>query len=353
MMSKMKRLAGILFALALVLCLMQGWGGAAYAEDIFGTPPVRILKPGDVLMQETEVTTFDTEGNYYEQLRMNVYIDQSIIRIDPAAGGGDGEVTVAGKYTAYGNGYVVKKFTALTELIVDKVEAPEGMEPYRLYLSYPYPLWIGSKRATSSNAANILGNGTASYDAENRILTLNNYEYSGSGYKRGYNRQNPAAVYYEGGRPLTIVLVGDNRIKCTDGNSYGIFFNHGSTLTITGSGSLYSEGRYNGIHSRGTLIISGGSITAKSLREGIYGMGGVSVTGGKVTAEGRHGISGIETRAKLQIGPGIDSLVITGTTTVTDLPVINAVTGTGWTDVSGTEGMTGIAVSTEARSLKK
>ena len=90
-----------------------------------------------------------------------------------------------------------------------------------------YPIWVGGQQLSEDNLS---GEGW-SYDAENAVLTLNNYEYSGKGIEN-------ASIF--AAQDLTIELIGDNTVSnVADPGAYsmGIGVNNGG-LTIKGEGTL-------------------------------------------------------------------------------------------------------------------
>ena len=105
-----------------------------------------------------------------------------------------------------------------------------------------YYFWVGGIRVTSDNESNIDGEGKASFDSNTCILTLNNYSYEGNGTNQYYTNFY-SAIDWGYTIPLTIVLNGDNNIKCTASNDYcsGIT-SWGGNIVIQGDGSLYCEG---------------------------------------------------------------------------------------------------------------
>ena len=97
-----------------------------------------------------------------------------------------------------------------------------------------YGLWVGGVKVTSDNLV-IDGNdnstitGSATYDAENNILTLDNFSYTGAGYLFDDWIGNSAIIFAE--NELTVKLVGTNVITTTEDRCFGIV-SYG-LLTIT------------------------------------------------------------------------------------------------------------------------
>ena len=114
------------------------------------------------------------------------------------------------------------------------------------------------------NNVDILNGGTVpgvSFDSETNTLTLENAVIDTpctAGYDDG--------IYASG--DINIVLKGDNIIS-GDGIEYGIAADPGS-ITITGDGTLVTEGSYNGIYVESSLAIIGCSVTAVSPDDAIY-----------------------------------------------------------------------------------
>ncbi|MBR3469572.1 MAG: LysM peptidoglycan-binding domain-containing protein [Lachnospiraceae bacterium] len=104
-----------------------------------------------------------------------------------------------------------------------------------------YKLYVGGIQVTEGNCNK--SSNHWSYDFENHVLTLDNYEFVGQGY--AYDMRNGgkkgAVIYYEGEEDLTIKLVGENVITPdgTDSGDCGILsVNANATLNFTGDGSL-------------------------------------------------------------------------------------------------------------------
>lgn len=128
----------------------------------------------------------------------------------------------------------------------DKVQITEDTTLYAQWEDYdkPYDLYIGGTQVTRSIAADVLKDGTVSYDPNTNTLTLNNYTYEGEGGMAGASASREAIFYgnYDSKEvPLTIVLQGKNSLKCVSANCaymYGINAPWAEAVTIKGGGSL-------------------------------------------------------------------------------------------------------------------
>ena len=105
-----------------------------------------------------------------------------------------------------------------------------------------YGLSIGPTKVTSDNAADVLGDGTVSYDPETSTLTLNNATLK---HGRPDNSFCTAILTWV---DLTIKLEGDNVIlpESDTGSTPYLFgiCSHGSKLTFEGPGSLTIDGAF-------------------------------------------------------------------------------------------------------------
>lgn len=90
---------------------------------------------------------------------------------------------------------------------------------------------------------------TATYDFDNKILTLNNY--------------NGGSINYYGEDKLTIILNNNNVINIKNDREYGIYSDNGD-VKITGNGNLTINDAYFGINSYGKLELDGTTITVKN-----------------------------------------------------------------------------------------
>ena len=87
-----------------------------------------------------------------------------------------------------------------------------------------YNLWVGGTPVTSDNASNILGNGTASYNATSNTLTLDGASITGI---------HEDSNVYSDIPDLTIEVKGENKLS-----SGRIGIESSQIFTITGEGSL-------------------------------------------------------------------------------------------------------------------
>ncbi|GAB6982849.1 hypothetical protein [Prevotella dentasini] len=107
---------------------------------------------------------------------------------------------------------------------VYKGEAVIGLTEY-------YPLHVCNVQVSTANCDDILGNGTASYDIDKHVLTLDNFRYEPEDFIQG--------VALGGGlENVTIVLKGDNFIKT---GYFGISMTCNTTITGTGTLTIQSN----------------------------------------------------------------------------------------------------------------
>ena len=116
--------------------------------------------------------------------------------------------------------------------------------------------WLGSTWITPENAADILKDGTASYDADTQKLTLNNAKVDGT-------------IDFRISGDVTLELKGQNEItgEFNTGTDCLIDF-WGDKLTITGKGSLKASDKGKSfINDKGDLVIDGVRLEFASKRE--------------------------------------------------------------------------------------
>ena len=138
-------------------------------------------------------------------------------------------------------------------ILVDKASFDELNAPPPI----SYNITVCGTAVTSANAADILGDGTISFNPETNTLTLNNANITTSD-----------SFIYSINRDLNIELIGNNNITVT-GYSNGIVFNRGAeesaTLSFTGSGTLnLGSASGKGIDLRGTMLVDGPSVNIHS-----------------------------------------------------------------------------------------
>lgn len=239
----------------------------------------------------------------------------------------------------FGEGYLWLSGNENDDVVGIKCISGNGTNesPYEFEIVVGYSLWVGGTRVTSENASNITGSDpvTASYTpADNTTdpvtpakLTLNNYSYSGVGYKPDVSVS--AGIYSEG-IDLNIELIGTNTIT-TNGSAQaqsGIDIVNGNlTITARDNGSLTATGGNsndmgsisNGICVRRTLgdsardskltIADGATVNAAvnttiefASGTGVYANDGIDVSG-TLTADGGNGgtSTGVSTGGNLDV----------------------------------------------------
>lgn len=219
-----------------------------------------------------------------------------------------------------------------------------------------YKLWVGGTQVTSDNLS---GTGW-SYNASNSTLTLDNYSYTGSGYKK-------AAIYCESA--LNIELINSNEVTSANNNSSRGIYVYGANLIIKGTGTLTAnagsstgnDGRSAGIHTTRKLTIEGGATvnanggTATSGEsDGVLASRGVEVKNGTLIAKAETGSHsyGIAVGDNYFVEVSDKSSVIAiGDTNGVYGKVKNAIAGIGWTNIAGSTGMADIEVNNTGRAL--
>ena len=104
----------------------------------------------------------------------------------------------------------------------------------------PYNLIVGDKIVTADNAADIFGDGTASYDSSTNTLTLDNADIT-TGYEWHTLNHYYASIYADG--DLNLVVKGDSKItaEAEDMTIIDAMYIKGD-LTISGDGDLTAVG---------------------------------------------------------------------------------------------------------------
>ncbi len=124
--------------------------------------------------------------------------------------------------------------------------------------SEEYALFVGGFQVNADNAADVLGDGTVSFDAANSTLTLSGASISDTyEFKPWYE-----AMIYSELPTLNIVLEGDNVLESTNTYADGIDTAGGCDVIIKGSGSLAINNPYYGTYI-GDWETPGGNLTVK------------------------------------------------------------------------------------------
>ena len=145
-----------------------------------------------------------------------------------------------------------------------------------------YDIWVGGVQVASTNASNVLDDGTVTYDSDTNTLTLNNAAITTSHMVSAANY----GIYAPFG--LNLKLVGANSIALPHSGSYSVYgiASDESDLQISAEehGSLtVTAGNNFGIYSNNLTINSGAITTVSSV---IFVRESVSISGGTVTSTG-------------------------------------------------------------------
>ena len=176
---------------------------------------------------------------------------------------------------------VVEIYTAsapLPEIVVTVGEMPPIAAPRGLVTpmsTTTYDIWVGGVRVTSDNKADVLGaadgeGATVTYNSDTNTLTLNGATINGT-YEGTWIGSDTTAYYgIYADIALKIDMVGDSTVMGKNlANIASIGIYTGSTLNLSGSGSLYvsgGTGKFSvGIYSAGSIAIEGGRVTAASV----------------------------------------------------------------------------------------
>lgn len=129
-----------------------------------------------------------------------------------------------------------------------------------------YGLFVGDVDVTSENAADVLGDGSVSYDPKTQTLTLENATIVGT--SSFYDHAAIGRVAYDGPDSLTIELVGTSSCDSivVGGNADDL-----CPLTIAGEGSLTVSGTApaGAISAQGDITVDGATLTVTGYGNGI------------------------------------------------------------------------------------
>jgi uncharacterized repeat protein (TIGR02543 family) len=143
--------------------------------------------------------------------------------------------------------------------------------------SVAYDLWVGGVQVCSTNAGDILGDGSAWFEgtAAGGTLALSNAVITnGVAYDGGVAT---AGIYAGNGFDLTISLDGTNRVE--NAREYGDGITAKGNLSLGGAGSLTVESEYTGISADGSIVLSNATVSATGSYGGIYAEGYVAFAG--------------------------------------------------------------------------
>lgn len=99
-----------------------------------------------------------------------------------------------------------------------------------------YALYVGGVQVTDENAADVLGDGTVSYDAATKTLTLN-----GANITELHTSDIFIAGIYAEIADLTVKLVGENRITVPMADGSDVAVASAKNIEISGTGKLWSN----------------------------------------------------------------------------------------------------------------
>ena len=227
---------------------------------------------------------------------------------------------------------------------------------------------IGKDYVVNPENSTIVSGDGWSYDYSTNTITLTDFSYTGIGHDYKYNSSN-GAIIYTGDSPLNIVLNGENTIVNSKDNEEAACIFTCSPINISGEGSLNlslsEETRVSyGIKSGGLLTVNSGTINIVNgnSTENSYGIsassyGGMIVNGGTIDIDASQSTcanaAGIyawgnvnDNNHGLVINEGVDSFTVKARKyALGGGQVLVGLTGTGWTDVAGSEGETVIEAS--------
>jgi len=218
-----------------------------------------------IYLEDAEVIEHSVQYRYVLTLRPNAgyTFPENITDDNVTINGKDGEVLMT---------FPDDAFTTVVEVALEfSYEAP--VTDYGITIADKDELGATvGVLITEENCADVLGDGTVSYDPTTNTLTLNNYVYSGEGalVDEGGYMAIKADIPAEG---LTIVLVGTNSITVSGSNSAGMVFFSSGDLTIKGNGSLAINSIMYGI----TVQTDSGKLTIENAKFNITTTGAMAI----------------------------------------------------------------------------
>lgn len=153
-----------------------------------------------------------------------------------------------------------------------------------------YEIWVDSVEVTSSNADDVLGDSTVSYDADSNILTLNGATLDE--YYDSESTNSSAALFTE--NDLNVELIGTNTIAVTLENApreianYGVYSLAG--LKIFGEGTLNVSAPSYGVYATTGLRIEDCTVNASAPIFAVFSINGeLGIFNSKVNAYASDG----------------------------------------------------------------
>ena len=146
-------------------------------------------------------------------------------------------------------------------------------------------LYIGKTRLTNNGDFVVGTNGgtaTLGGTADNPVLTLDGFDYSGAGYQFDAPKVEGIAlcestIFYDGETDLTVILKGENYVSVTQGDAeivYGIYSRSSlkalcfqQSEGCKGSLDVTSSGWYDSYGIEGNIIVNSGSLSVKAEAE--------------------------------------------------------------------------------------
>lgn len=179
-----------------------------------------------------------------------------------------------------------------------------------------YGVYVGNTEITSVNAADVLGDGTVSYDLSSKTLTLDGVAISATSSQK-YSSGSTYTANIFSPNDLTLVLKGSSTLS--GGADYGV--RSGGSLTVQNGdtapavSTLNINAKLSGLYAGGALEVSSGEIT---LGPGEYAgvpagliqsESSVTLSGGKVTMTETGGYHGVKASDAVTISGGEHTII--------------------------------------------
>ena len=314
----MRKILSVIMTLALVLGLMSAAAITVSASptlistvDLGHTPPIGGFTAGEVrtwfsfatgysFSNDQDQTIYKTDSDSPTLEDASIWTEMNDSEVLKTGGNYASVFTFTSKDSSYefDPSVTVSSSTGLPVKIVDvqtdKLTVAILFEGIKGLPDGAYRLTVGDVAVTEKNAKDIFGNGTASYDAMTKTLTL-----SGAVINKVYPLYDGDYSGIWAYDSLTIELKGNNVIDLSSMDStdvdYSVGIYAGGALTLNGNGNLTVQAGdaaswSNGIEASGDITlnvggdwaVAGGASGGNSL--GIYTNGAIYLEGTKVGA---------------------------------------------------------------------